>query len=334
MENTRRHPPDRWESGERSSPLKFLSNQQVEQSLDWASLVSALDDAFAALHSDPDAFTTPQRLLIERPSGTYLTMPSVNAEGWFGVKQVTVMPENRERGLPTVQAIYTLFDQTGSPALAAEATTFTYLRTAAVSAVAARRLAPQDATTLLVIGTGGLAPWMAEAHAQVRPYRRLLVWGRRAEGVAEVIKRLHSRRDRLPDGIEIEPVDDLQAAVAKADVVTLATTSSSPIIHGEWLPPAQHLDAVGAFTPAMAEVAPSVVKAAEVWVDDVASARAKAGDLLNAERHGWSFESLNGDLPKLVSIGGRTGSSGVTLFKSVGTAVSDLVFARLLYRSH
>lgn len=311
--------------------MRYLSDQDIQGSLEWRKLLSSLEAGYTSLAADQAAFHVPQRVLIPLRTSTYLAMPVVDDDGWFAVKQVAVIPDNRRHGLPTVQAFITLFDTTGRPALAAQATAFTNIRTAAVSAVAASQLAPRGASKLLLIGTGSLAPWMAEGHAQVRPYQRIQVWGRREDGVLDVISRLEERRKYLPGGVEVEPAHDLPKAVREADVICLATTSTSPILHGDWLRGSQHVDAVGAFTPDMAEVAPEVVMSAEVWVDDLESAKAKAGDLLQAQRVGWSFDLISGELSKLVAQGGRRAQDGITLFKSVGTAVSDLIFARQLH---
>lgn len=310
--------------------MRLLTEEQVLHRLDWKALIGELKRAYIALASDPEAYTTPQRLLIEKGHATYLTMPCVDGEGWYGTKMVSVVPDNPHRNLPTVQAFYVLFDHVGSPALAAEATTFTYLRTAAVSALAASYLAPEAARTLLLIGTGGLAPWMVEAHSQVRGFERVLVWGRRDSAVSDTIARLQKRRECLPETTAIESATDMRQAVAEADVITLATTSKLPLLPNQALRPNQHVDAVGAFTPEMVEVPSAVLLAGDVWVDDLSSARAKAGDLLHAERHGWTFATVRGDLPRLVTSPLGQTRQRATIFKSVGTAVSDLVFARHL----
>lgn len=310
--------------------MRLLTEEQVLRSLDWQALIGALDRAYRSLASDPESFTAPQRLLIEKGHATYLTMPCVDEEGWYGTKMVSVVPDNPHRDLPAVQAFYVLFDQVGSPVLAAEATTFTYLRTAAVSALAARYLAPEATRTLLLVGTGGLAPWMVEAHSQVRDFERVLVWGRRDSAVSSTIARLKKRPLRLSGTASIERATDIRQAVAEADVITMATTSNHPLLPNQALRPGQHVDAVGAFTPEMCEVPPATLLAGDVWVDDLPSARAKAGDLLNAERHGWAFAAVCGDLPHLVSSSVQLRRLRATIFKSVGTAVSDLTFARQL----
>ena len=290
-------------------------------------MLEALEQAFARR----EAFEMPERVALGAPDeGVYLTMPCADSDGWFGVKQVAVVPTNAIRGKPTVQAYYTLFNPEGTPVLGTEATLLTRARTAGVSAVAAKYLAPKDATTLLVVGTGSLAPWMAEAHLQIRQYERVLVWGRRMERAEQMATRLQLRLDLSVPSM-VQTVRDLPQAVAEADVITVATTSRTPIIQGAWLREGQHLDLVGAFIPEMAEVDPEGIKRARVFVDDRDACRTEAGDLIQAQDHGWSFDAVQGDLPAVVNARvARESQSELTLFKSVGLALEDLSVARLL----
>ena len=304
----------------------FLQDEAVRERLSWEGVLEVLEAAFR----EPDKFKTPERVAIKAPGeGSLLTMPCADREGWFGVKQVSVLPRNAARGKPTVQAWYTLFDPEGTPALACSATLLTRIRTAGASALAARYLVPQNASTLLVIGTGALAPWMAEAHAGVKEYARVRVWGRNGEKAeataAEVGRRL---------GQPVEVAEDLETAVREADVITAATGARTPIIRGAWLRQGHHLDLVGAFSPEMAESDAEAVKRADVFVDDRAACKTEAGDLIQAQAQGWSFDGVYGDLHELVTgEAGRSGPNRVTLFKSVGLGLEDLAVAKLLLGS-
>jgi alanine dehydrogenase len=303
--------------------MKILSDQDIRDMLKWPEVLQILEQAFQTRHENPKAFSMPERVGITFNKNAYLTMPCADSEGWFGVKQVSVLPENPSRNKPSVQAWYTLFDTTGTPALACSATLLTKFRTSAVSAIAAKHLANENAKTLLVVGTGSLAPWMAEAHAQVRGYKDILVWGRnteKAEGAANAM------RERLQTNVQVS--ESLQSAIDKADVITVATTSRSAIIKVEWLHGGQHLDLVGAFVPEMVEVDADVVKGSSVFVDDLHACKVEAGDLIQATEHGWSWENVKGDLAKVVSEKIERGN--ITLFKSVGLALEDLVVAKLL----
>jgi ornithine cyclodeaminase/alanine dehydrogenase-like protein (mu-crystallin family) len=272
-----------------------------------------------------------ERVQLDAPDdGAWLTMPCASADGWFGVKQVSVLPANAAAGRPSVQAWYTLMDPTGAPVLGVDAGGLTKLRTSAVSALAADTLAPPSARTLLVVGTGALAPWMARAHLQVRAYETVRVWGRRRERAEAVVATILSDFAGAAVRPAIAVADDLEAAVREADVVSVATTARSPLVHGAWLRPGQHLDLVGAFTPSMRESDTDAVTAAQVIVDDRLAARAEAGDLIQAAAEGWSWDAVAGDLADLLAGRVTPAADRPTLFKSVGVAIEDLAVARLL----
>jgi len=302
--------------------MQFFSDDDVRNVLKWPAVLGALEAGFA----HKDQFFIPERTIIQAGDNIYLTMPCVDGEGWFGVKQVSIVPENSARGLPTVQAHYTLNDPQGTPSVSASATLMTKMRTAGASALAARYLAPEHAKTLLVIGTGSLAPWQAEAHAQVRDYEQILVWGRNLEKAEDTRADITSRLTN----ISVTVVNDLPTACQQADVITVATTAKSPIIMGDWLADKPlHIDLVGAFTPAMAEADPVTVKKAAVYIDDLAGIQAEAGDLIQACEAGWSFNEVQADLQTLVTDFQKP-DKPVTLFKSVGLALEDLQVAKLL----
>ena len=305
--------------------MNFLDDNDVQAALSWDAVLSSLETAF----QNPDRYFSPERTVIPAPeAGTYLTMPCADAEGWFGVKQVGVIPTNANRDLPTVQAHYTLMNPTGTPVLSAAATVLTRIRTAGASALAAKYLAPQNAKVLLIIGTGSLAPYMAQAHAQVRAYEQIFVWGRNEDKAAQTVEEVKEVMDA-----EVSVAPSLEEVLKRADTVSAATTSSQPLVRAEYLRGGQHIDLVGAFNSEMRESDSGAVRGAEVFVDDVEAAKAEAGDLIQAAQEGWSFEEVKGDLSSLVL--GRTGRSSeevTTLFKSVGVSLEDLAVAKLLVR--
>jgi len=188
-------------------------------------------------------------------------------------------------------------------------------------------LARRDARRLLVIGTGALAPTMAEAHCAVRSIERVEVWGRQPARAAATAAQLASR------GLPACAVDDLDRALGEADIVTCATTASAPIVHGAKLRPGTHVDLVGAFTPRMRETDDEAVRRARVFVDTFAGALKEAGDLVQPLDAG-AIERAH-VLAELADLcagrhPGRTRDDEITLFKSVGTALEDLCAARLV----
>lgn len=303
--------------------MTILSDDDVRAALPWDAVLSSLETAF----QNPAATFSPERIAIPAPeAGTFLTMPCANAEGWFGVKQASVIPTNANRDLPTVQAHYTLMNPTGTPVLSAAATVLTRIRTAGASALAAKYLAPQNAKMLLVIGTGSLAPFVAQAHAQVRDYERILVWGRDKSKAAQTAQKV-----KHEVSAEVSVAPNLEEALGQADTISAATTSHQPLVKAEFLRGGQHIDLVGAFTPEMRESDTETIERSDVFVDQLEAAQAEAGDLIQAAQEGWSFEAVKGDLSSLVL--GRTRRSSeevTTLFKSVGVALEDLAVAKLL----
>lgn len=295
--------------------------------LGWGDVLAALEGAFRA----PGRYTMVDRVMLPAAAGgAYLTMPCSDADGWFGVKQVSVLPANPSRGLPSVQAWYTLFGPDGRPALGCEAGVLTKLRTAAVSALAARELASPEARSLLMIGTGALAPWMIRAHLQVRPYTSVRVWGRDGARAAALVAALRDELAELPSRPALHVADDLESAVRRSDVVSVATTARTPLVRGAWLGPRHHVDLVGAFSVGMRESDLAAVRACDVVVDQHAAARHEAGDLIAAAEEGWSWDQVVGDLQQVLAAQVRRRAGRPTLFKSVGLAYEDLAVARLL----
>jgi ornithine cyclodeaminase len=247
----------------------------------------------------------------------------------LGVKLATVMPGAAARGAGTVAASYLLLDRvTGQAQALIDGEALTLRRTAATSALAARRLARADAQSLLLVGAGRLAPWMARAHLALQPsLRHVVVWARRPEAASACAAAL---RD---EGLDARPAAELATEVPKASIVCCTTTSTVPVVHGDWLAPGTHLDLVGGFRRDMREVDDAAVVRARIVVDSYAGALAEAGDLTQPLEHGViGREHILAELAELLreQRGARTRGDQVTLFKSVGNALEDLAAAQLV----
>jgi ornithine cyclodeaminase len=307
-----------------------LDASQVAARLGRGPLIDALMRAFQGDYQVPDR----QHYAVGgalNPKDILLVMPAWRVGGCLGVKLVTVFPGNGLRGESAVHATYALFDAaTGLPLAVIDGTELTRRRTAAASALAARYLAPPDATRLLMVGTGGLAPHVIESHAAVRPISSVRVWGRRLEA-AETVARGFADRP-----YEVEAVSDLPAAVRWADIISCATLAETPIVHGGWLRPGQHLDLIGSFTPAMREADDDALARAGIYVDTRAGALAESGELLHAIASGViTATDVRGELSDLArgTVAGRRSAEEITLFKSVGCAIEDLAAAELAIRA-
>jgi alanine dehydrogenase len=253
-------------------------------------------------------------------------MPAWQVGRYIGIKLVTVFPDNGTRSLPSIMGAYLLLSgKTGAPLAMIDGPALTVKRTAAASALAASYLARSDASRLLMVGTGALAPHLILAHATVRPIREVLIWGRDTSK-ADRLARVLNRR-----GLKVASTTDLEGAVRGADIVSCATLSREPLIRGEWLPEGAHVDLVGGFTPEMREADDEVIARARIFVDTRDGALSEAGDLTQPLAAGLiTPDDVAGDLFDLTrgDRAGRRFYHQITLFKSVGTALEDLAAAQ------
>jgi alanine dehydrogenase len=306
----------------------FIDTAGVLRGLPFPELIDALERGFAEnCHVAP---LRTSHTFGEESMGlkSLLMMPCWERERYLGVKLATVFPGNAASTLPTVNAIFALFDaNTGRPEAIIDGEMLTVRRTAATSALAARLLAAPAASRLLMVGTGALCAEMIRGHAAAQRLTSIRIWGR------NVAKAREKARGLSDLSAQVTSTEDLAGSARWADIICCATTTCEPIIKGEWLRPGQHLDLVGGFRPDMREVDDAAITAASIFVDTRAGALAEAGDLVQPIAAGLITESnVKADLAELCgrSQPGRSHASEITLFKSVGTAVADLIAAKLV----
>lgn len=313
--------------------MRIVTADDLDRLLTFPALVETLRSAFRG------GFTAPTRHhhhvgSHEGPGAIHLLMPAWSAGApaagaYVGTKIVDVFPDNGRLGLPAVMGVYVLQSgETGAPLAVLDGTRLTHWRTAAVSALGADILARPEASRLLVVGAGALAPFLARAHASVRPPSHVAVWNHRPAGAERLAESLRA------SGLPAVAVTDLEAAVRAADTVACATLSTVPLVEGAWLRPGQHIDLVGAFTMAMREADDEALRRARVAVDTPASL-SEGGDVAIAIRDGVLQPSDILDLGSLCrgEVRGRLGPHDITLFKPVGTAVADLATAILAWEA-
>jgi ornithine cyclodeaminase len=308
--------------------MRNIDKEQVNQLLDFPSLVDSLQQAFKA------DFTVPKRAHhdMANPSvgreTTLLLMPAWEDGELCGVKIVTVAPENKDR--PTIQGTYMLIDiKNGSPLLLMDAPTLTAKRTAAASALASTYLSRKNTRSMLMVGTGTLAPNLIKAHAAVRPIEEVFIWGRTQEKAEALAEKLS-----IETNLNVQAVSDLEGAARKVDLISVATMSMTTLVKGEWLTQGQHLDLVGAYRPDMRETDDAAIKRCDLYVDTFYGATHETGEIVIPLKEGTITEDdLNGDLFNLCreEVGGRQNDEQITLFKSTGHALEDLAAARLVY---
>ncbi|MCB0578181.1 MAG: ornithine cyclodeaminase family protein [Phaeodactylibacter sp.] len=317
--------------------MEFLDADQLEVLLPFPELIDGLQRAFAENYNVPLRHHHDYRIPGEAEPGTLLLMPAWDDGQYFGVKLVAASPHNRWQGLPTIQGIYTLFEtQSGTPILQMDAKALTNLRTAAASALASTFLSRPDSRTLLMIGTGALAPYLIRAHAAVRPIERVVIWGRNTEKADKLATGLQSLQHPVSSTLQYAstPVLNLSSAMAAADIISCATMSTNPLILGQWLQPGQHVDLVGSYKPNMREADDEAIRRATVYVDTMEGALKETGDIVAPVKNGiLRPENIPGDLFSLCrrEAPGRQSPDTITIFKSVGHALEDLAAAKMAW---
>lgn len=308
--------------------MRLIDADAIAAKLDPLTLVEALRRA----HSDGDMGKVEQ-ILIEEPGtgAAALTWMAWNPMRGVAVKTATVFPGNRRSGIrPNVQSVVTLFDAlSGAPLAAIHGESFTRMKTAADSALAADFLAIRDATTLAVLGAGGQARTHVRFHRAVRPsIRKVLVWNRTRAAAERLAAELGE------DGVDAEARSDAEAAVGEAAIVTCLTASTDPVLKGAWLKPGAHVDLVGGFTPAMRESDDEVVRSGRLFADTLRFTVDACGDFADPIGRGViAREAVEGDLFDLVSgrIAARRSPEDITVFKNGGGGHLDLMVARAIY---
>lgn len=318
--------------------MRMISAEDVDRSLTYAGLVETLREGFrkGAIqpvrhhHTIEHGEASDQTLLL-MPAWSDFDAMGDDEAGHIGVKIVTVSPDNNQRSLPAIMGVYLLMDgATGEPQALIDGQRLTVWRTSCASGLASSYLAREDASRLVICGAGALSAHLARAHAAVRPIRRVTIWNRTPDNARKVAETLAA------EGLEADVTDDIDAAVAKADIVSCATLSSVPLVHGESLRPGTHVDLVGAFSPTMRESDDDAIRRASVFVDTRAGATKEAGDIVQALDSGaLAPEDIRADLFEMTrgAHPGRKSADEITLFKSVGAALEDFAAGIAVYRA-
>ena len=301
-----------------SSALPFVTAADFDGLVSYEEAINALE---GALRTGTATEHTPLRSRTDLPHGHLLYMPS-QVDGVVGVKMASVSPTNHERGLPRIQGLVILSDSlTLRPAVIFDAAGFTVLRTAALSGLAVRHLAPADASTLVVFGAGPQARGHIEAIRAVRPLRRVIVVGRSPERARELVAWA------VESGLAAEV--GTPAAVGEADIVACCTSASAPLFDSASLRDDATVVAIGSHSPDAREVDTALVARAFVTVETRASSFAEAGDIILACRDGVAADrAVDAELADVVKEP-RTTVSGLHLFKGVGEAWCDVTIAAL-----
>ena len=312
----------------------WITNDDAKVLLDMPAAIDAVADAYRLIYLGEAELPVRSNIPVASHDGSLMTMPAylggdVNA---LGAKLISFYGNNPgERGLPAIQGKIVLFDpETGGLQAFIDAELVTAMRTGAAGGVAARYLARADARTLTIFGSGAQAPFQVEAVICERPIEQVLVLSRQSAHAEALAASIAGRF-----GVSAQATVDIDEAVRAADIVVTATSAHDPLFKGGLLRPGVHVTGIGSHVPDAREVDSLTLERAKVVVDQESACLAEAGDLIqpiNAGQYdaGRIYAEIGaivaGDLP------GRSDSTEITFFKSVGLAAQDLAVASLVYR--
>ena len=309
----------------------ILGEAEVHQHLVMAECIEAMAGALGALARGEASM--PLRSVLRGPQskGMLGLMPAYRGGETpvYSLKAVCVFPENPRLGLDAHQGTVTLFDgETGRPSAILNGSALTSIRTAAVSALATRLLAPPDAGVLALLGSGVQARAHLSALALVRALREVRIHSPNDEHA----QALAAAGAQELEGVRFEVCASAREALAGAELVVTATNSRTPVLEREWLEPGAHVNAIGASVPSHRELDTATLAAAELFVDSRESAANEAGEYRDALSGGEiGPDHIRAELGEVV-IGahpGRSGPAALSVFRSLGLAVEDLAAAEL-----
>jgi len=310
--------------------FRLLTEADVNAVLPMDAVIDAMDGALRRLSTG--GVVQPVRTVVPVADEFFAVMPAyVHDPPALGAKLVTVFGRNTALDLPTHLATILLFSpETGALLAVLGGRYITDVRTAAVSAVSARLLARDDASRLAIIGSGVQAGSHLQALERVFELSEVRVWSPTADHQMAFIENMESSTTARLVG-----ADSAEEAVLGADIVVLATSSRSPVVQSEWIKAGAHVISVGACRPDQREMDPSLVVRSRLFVESRAAALAESGDVVMAIKEGlFTAAHIIGELGELLegTIEGRRTPRDVTIFKSLGSAVEDVVAADLAYR--
>jgi 1-pyrroline-2-carboxylate reductase [NAD(P)H] len=310
--------------------MKIISAEQVHASLSYPKFIDSLNDAFAGNYTMP-----PRQVLQldEKPGNhdAFAMLPSWNDEV-IAFKAFTYFPGNS----PPHSSLYSqimIFDRkVGTPLALIDGISITGWRTAGVSALASRHLSRTNSESMLLIGTGKLAPYLIRAHASVRALKTIRIWGRSPEKAEAIVKKMSFEFSN----IAFEVISELASACSKSDIIVCATGSADILVHGDWIQPGTHTDFLGNHHADKRECDSALVNRSRVYVDNKANCFKEAGEILVPVSEGtFSTDQVIGELSDLCreSVPARINEEEITLFKSVGCALGDLCGALTTWRA-
>lgn len=299
--------------------IRILTAEDVQKALPMDRAIEAVRSAFGQFSGGQA--NVPLRSRFHTDKGVTLIMPAhLKQTGDFALKVVSVYGENPAKGLPTVAATVLVLDpKTGMPLAFMDGDSLTALRTGAGGGLAADLLAREDAQRAVLFGAGVQARTQLLAALTVRPLAEVTI----IDPVTAAAESLAAEVSTWDGAPAVNLGADPAEAVAAADIIMAATTTTTPLFDGSLLKPGTHVTGVGSFTPDMQEIDAATVKRARVIVDSREACQAEAGDIIKAEAviDAEIGDIVNGTCP------GRENETDITFFKSVGVACQDAAAA-------
>jgi ornithine cyclodeaminase/alanine dehydrogenase-like protein (mu-crystallin family) len=312
--------------------LRLLSSSDIEKAVSMKEAIEAVTRAFIA-YSRGEA-KVPERTAIplsRQSMETALFMPAfMQEEEALGVKVITVLPENPLRGLPAISGLMLILSpDKGGVKAAIDAITLTALRTGAASGAASRALAVKGAEGFAVIGAGAQASYQIEAILAVRPIKEIAIYDIDGDRASMLAARMKLKYPEIDYRVAKSP----EEAINKTDIITTVTTSKKPVFPGKLLNQGVHINAIGAFTPDARELDDEAISRAKIVVDSKKMALIEPGDIIIPIKKGViKKEDILAEIGEV--LGGekkvRSSERDITLFKSVGLAVQDVMLAKLV----
>lgn len=316
--------------------ITILSRKDVQEAVTMPQAIDTVKQAFISLARNEVILPLRTQVPVKEFEGITLFMPAYLPKiKSLGAKIVSVFPQNLKYDKPTIHAFVIICDaKTGQPAAIMDGTFLTALRTGAASGIATDLLARKQAKIAAIIGAGIQGRTQLEAVCCVRKIQRVLVYDKNNRAAETFSEEMQSRGFPIPRDISVAPSSE--KAIAEADVICTATTSTVPVFEDVHLKPGVHINGVGSYTPQMQEIPEKTIARAKVVVDSLAASLEEAGDLIIPIEKGLIDQThIRGEIGQVAlgSLSVRETDDDITFFKSVGLAIQDVAVAELALRN-
>ncbi|KGK98034.1 alanine dehydrogenase [Methanococcoides methylutens] len=309
----------------------WLDQNDVRSLLNIPDAMDAVEKAFEQHGRKKVQMPPKSYLYFERHNGDLRTMPAyLEEQDVAGVKIVNVHPDNRQKGLPTVMALFILNStETGAPLAVMDATYLTDIRTGAAGGIAAKHLARPESRVVGIVGSGNQARTQLLAIANVFDLEEVKVYSKHRDRAEQFKQEMECKA-----GCVITACSSIED-VCDCDILVTVTPVREPIVKREWIKPGTHINAIGADAAGKEELEASILVQSRVFVDDIAQASHSGEVNVPLSSGVIEVENICCELGEVIAgiKPGRLGDSDITLFDSTGLAIQDVATALLVYNA-